>query len=149
MQDMSWKAKSRNTMGIFLDYGDEKMELAREENALLMRREDIHPALMLNFDEFWSKKTRYSARKFFKDRKKAGRLKRCFLGRAPDCIKQDPVEDGNEGISVIPSIWFNGDKGPICMKTKAQPNPFFLRCTPFEYHTTPLAPTSPPLSVAR
>ena len=56
-----------------------------------MRREDIHPALMLNFDEFWSKKTRYAKKKFYKDRYTVGRLTRCFLGRAQKrALKVDP-----------------------------------------------------------
>ena len=33
VQEQSWKHKSCNTMGIFLDYYDEKMELARAEDA--------------------------------------------------------------------------------------------------------------------
>ena len=33
VQEMSWKNKSCNTMGIFLDYYDEKMERARAEDA--------------------------------------------------------------------------------------------------------------------
>ena len=33
VQEMSWKHKTTNTMGIFLDYNDEKMQVARAEDA--------------------------------------------------------------------------------------------------------------------
>ena len=50
--------------------------------------------------------------------------------RVNDC-RQDPVEGGSECITVIPSIWFIGERGPLFIKAKAQPDPFFSSVYPF------------------
>ncbi|CAL1164996.1 unnamed protein product [Cladocopium goreaui] len=114
VKNFGWSLLSPSMEQASLPFDHPDMKLYRDNYKKMITTGQVHPYLVLNFDQVWRCAFSWSGRMHWKPRENVG--KRSKKVKTPKTLdkKRHAVRGARKSVTALTSSWADGSRGPIC-----------------------------------